>query len=75
MLNFDDFEMDLRVFVGRVFQNLLGVDFYLYFRCNWDYENGGLFVKVFGNNVCFRRINWIIVSQDIFVLLGYEVVI
>lgn len=74
-LNFDDFETDLRVFVGRVSQNLLGADFYSYFRCNWDHENGGLFVKVPGNNACLRRTNWIIASQDISVPPGHEVVI
>lgn len=57
-LTFDDFETDLRVFVGRVSQNLLGADFYSHFRCNLDHEKGGLFLKVpAGNNGCLERTN------------------
>lgn len=75
-LTFDDFETDLRVFVGGVSQNLLGADFFSHFRCNWDHEKGGLFLKVpAGNNACLRRTNWIIASQDISVPPGHEVVI
>lgn len=74
-LNFDDFETYLRVFAGRVSQNLLEADFYSHFRCNWNHENGGLLVKVPGNNACLRRTNWSIASQGISVPPGHEAVI
>jgi hypothetical protein len=74
-LNFDAFETDLRIFVGRVSTNLLGKYFYFKFKCNWDHEKGGMLVNVPYSSTCLRRNNWISTCENISVPPGHEVVI
>ena len=74
-LNFDDFEVDFRVFVGGVTQNLLGEDFYTKFKCNWDHENGGIIAKVSDEDESCRRSNWIRTSETLSLSPGHEAVI
>ena len=73
-LNFDDFETEFRIFVGEVSQNLLGEDFYTMFKCNWDYNEGGIIADIADDSKC-RRTNWITTCEEVTVSPGHEAVV
>lgn len=74
-LNFEDFETDIRIFVGGVSQNLLGEDFYTKFKCNWDHDNGGLTINIPANDSFSRFTNWIRTCENVSIPPGNEAVV